>query len=138
LRTKKKFTADQIDLFQNKADDFFPNWLSLVGYDGITNYIHMLGAGHIRYFICKWGSLYILQNQGWEQYNARVAAFWHHRTTKGGSKNDWSKILPIARWLLCLMLWKTVEGDNYFKHAKYNPNDCYDNDSSSEDSDDDN
>ncbi len=93
----------------------------------------MLGAGHIRYFLRKWGNLYKLQNQGWEQYNARVAAFWHHRTTKGGSKTDRSKILPIARWLLRLMLWKTGEGEHYFTHIKNNPD--YDYDSASEDSD---
>jgi len=26
-----------------------------------------------------------MQNQGWEQCNAWVAAFWHHQTSKGGS-----------------------------------------------------
>jgi hypothetical protein len=81
----------------------------------------MLGSGHIRYFLRQWGNLYKLQNQGWEQYNARDAAFWHHRTTKGGSKNDRSKILPIARWLLRLMLWKTGEGEHYFQNVSGNP-----------------
>jgi hypothetical protein len=96
LRWKKTFTAAKIDSFQNKADDFFIGWINLVGYNGITNYVHMLGAGHIRFFLRKWGSLYRLQNQGWEQYNARVASFWHHRTTKRGNKYDKSKILPIV------------------------------------------
>jgi hypothetical protein len=90
----------------------------------------MLGAGHIRFFLRKWGSLYRLQNQGWEQYNARVASFWHHRTTKRGNKYDKSKILPIVWWLLCLMLWKTEEGEHYFQHVKHNENN---DDSSSDD-----
>jgi hypothetical protein len=46
----KKFTDIQIDQFQSKADDFFINWINLVGYDGMTNYVHMLGSGHIRFF----------------------------------------------------------------------------------------
>jgi len=74
------------------------------------------------FFLRKWGSLYRLQNQGWEQYNATVASFWHHRTTKGGNKYDKSKILSIARWLLRLMLWKTGEGEHYFQHVKHNAN----------------
>jgi hypothetical protein len=133
LRRRNTFSVAHIDQFQSKADEFFIAWVNLVGYDGITNYVHMLGSGHIRYFLRKWGNLYKLQNQGWEQYNARVAAFWHHRTTKGGSKTDRSKILPIARWLLRLMLWKTGEGEHYFTHIKNNPD--YDYDSASEDSD---
>jgi hypothetical protein len=136
LRRKKNFNSSQIDAFQQKADSFFINWLALVGYDGITNYVHMLGAGHIRFFLRKWGSLYRLQNQGWEQYNGRVAAFWHHRTSKGGSKYDKSKILPIAKWLLRLMLWKTGEGENYFINVKEDQRFSYE-DGSSSDSDDD-
>lgn len=113
--------------------DFFTIWLNLVGYDGITNYVHMLGSGHIRFFLRKWGNLYKLQNQGWEQYNARVASFWHHRTKKGGSKNDRSKILPIAHWLLRLMMWRTGEGELFFPQMKQK--DSNDNELESDDSD---
>jgi len=57
------FSDAQIDAFQNIADDFFAAWLGLLGYDGITNYIHMLGAGHIRYFLIKWRNLNRFSNQ---------------------------------------------------------------------------
>jgi hypothetical protein len=120
LQQKTAFTDDDIDNFQDIADRFFSSWLGLVGYDGITNYLHMIGAGHIRYYLKKWRNLHRYQNQGWEAYNQQVAAFWHHRTTKGGTKHgentiNRSKILPIARWLLRLMMWKTGEGDRFFQ-----------------------
>jgi len=40
-----------------------------------------------------------------------VTAFWHHRTTKGGTKHgaNVTKILPIAYWLHRLMIRKTGE-----------------------------
>jgi hypothetical protein len=60
------------------ADDFFKQWTDLVGYDGITNYVHMLGAGHIWYYLMKWRNQNRFQNQGWESYNQNVAAFWNH------------------------------------------------------------
>ena len=80
----------------------------------------MVGAGHIRYYLKKWRNLHRYQNQGWEAYNQQVAAFWHHRTTKGGTNHGaevlhCSKILPIARWLVRLMMWKTGEGDRFFQ-----------------------
>jgi hypothetical protein len=42
-----------IDHFQDIAHICSSSWLDLVGYDGISNYIHMIGAGHIRYFMKK-------------------------------------------------------------------------------------
>jgi len=57
--------------------DLFISWLDLVGYDGITNCFHMLGAGHIRYYLHQWVNLFHLQNQGWEAYNVMVESFWH-------------------------------------------------------------
>jgi hypothetical protein len=88
LQQKEDFTPEQIDEFQSGADDFFSKWLDLVGYDGLTNYIHMLGAGHIRYYLVKWKNLNRFQNQGWEAYNAMITAFWHHRTKKEGGRID--------------------------------------------------
>jgi hypothetical protein len=88
LQQKSDFSNVNIDSFQGHADDFFHQWINLTGYDVV---IHMLGAGHVRYFLSKWKNFNRLQNQGWEAYNAMIAAFWHHRTRKGGGK-----ILPIV------------------------------------------
>jgi hypothetical protein len=125
LQQKTEFTDADIDNFQDIGDRYFSSWLDLVGYDGISNYIHMVGAGHIRYYLKKWRNLHRYQNQGWEAYNQQVTAFWHHRTTKGGTKHgedviNRSKILPIARWLLRLMMWKTGEGERYFRSLETN------------------
>jgi hypothetical protein len=95
LSQKKDFSDTQIDSFQTKADNFFSAWLDLIGYDGVSNYIYMLGAGHIRYFLKKWRNLHRFSNQGWEAYNALVAGYWHHRTQKGGGRGENSKINAI-------------------------------------------
>jgi hypothetical protein len=112
----------QIDEFQCIADEFFQKWLDLTGYDGIMNYIHMLGVGHIRFFLTKWKNLNRFSNQGWEAYNAMIAAFWHHYTGKGGGKNEKqrSKVLPIARWILRFMLWCTVVAQAFFRNLELN------------------
>ena len=91
----------------------------------------MIGAGHIRYFLKKWRNLHRFSNQGWEAYNALVANYWHNRTQKGGGRGDKSKILAIAQWLLRVMMWRTGEGDRFFKDIKYGNYD------SSDDSDED-
>jgi hypothetical protein len=114
LQQKSDFTEDDIKRFQKKADEFFKSWIKLTGYDGVSNYIHMLGAAHVKYFLRKWKNLNRLSNQGWESYNALVAAYWYHRTTKGGAKDDGSKILSIARWLSRMIMWRSGEGERYF------------------------
>jgi hypothetical protein len=43
--------------------------LSGAGKEGITNYIHMLGRGHISYFKKQHRNLYKFSQQGWEGLN---------------------------------------------------------------------
>jgi hypothetical protein len=136
LSQRSDFSDSQIDAFQILADDFFSAWLNLIGYDGVTNYIHMLGAGHIRYFLQKWRNLHRFSNQGWEAYNALVANYWHHRTQKGGGRGEKSKIKAIAMWLLRVMMWRTGEGDNFFKNIRHNNENDDISDYSSDDDDD--
>ncbi len=50
-RQKEDFTDEEIDLFQDLCDDFFIKILDLKGRDGMTNYIHMLGSGHMSYYL---------------------------------------------------------------------------------------
>ena len=130
LQKKEDFTDEEIDDFQCLADDFFRCWLQLTGYDGVTNYIHLIGAGHLRYYLKRWRNLNRYSNQGWESYNSMIGSFWHHRTGKGGGKNDkqQSKIKPIANWILRLMLWRTEVAQSYFRNLE-------DNSPSSEDDD---
>jgi hypothetical protein len=89
-----------------------------VGYDGCTNYMHMVGAGHVKFYLKKWRNLNRYSNQGWEYYNKMVTAFWHHQKTKGGSKNDRPQIRAIARWTLRLMLRKTGVAQKFFSEQE--------------------
>jgi hypothetical protein len=101
------------------ADDFFRKWLSIVGYDGCTIYMHMVGAGHVKFYLKKWRNLNRNSNQGWEYYNKMFAAFWHHRTTKGGNKNDRSKIRAKSHQMKVMMMLIAFKGNylnNIFSH----------------------
>jgi hypothetical protein len=57
---------EEKELFQDLIDVFFELWLEIFGQDGMSNYIHLLGSGHILYFLTKYGCLYIYSQQGWE------------------------------------------------------------------------
>lgn len=102
-RQHEDFTDEQIDDFDVLCDDFFAEWMDLHGRDGLTNYFHLVGAGHLSYYIRKWRNLYRYSQQGWEGLNSTIKWYYFKRTQRGGyggkhgEKN--SKMKPIARWL---------------------------------------
>lgn len=59
-------------------------WIDLFGDKGITNYIHLLGSGHMLYFIKKYGCLYLYSQQGWKSLNSNIQTFIHQNTQRGG------------------------------------------------------
>ncbi len=114
-RKKEKFSSDDIECFQNAADDFFKLWIKLHDIDGITNYIHMIGAGHFKYYLQKHGNLYKFSQQGWESLNSLIKQFYYRRTQQGGysgiKNKENSRILPIVKWMQRKLWWlhKKVE-----------------------------
>ena len=92
-----EFPDDMIEEFQSLADSFFKLWVGLNGREGVTNYIHLLGAGHLSQFLYKYCNLYKYSQQGWEHSNKKVTDVYHKHTQKGGhgSKiSDRSQLLP--------------------------------------------
>ena len=53
-RQKEDFTDAQIDSFQLLCDQFFIKWVELHKHTGVGNYVHMIGAGHLSYYLHKW------------------------------------------------------------------------------------
>jgi hypothetical protein len=102
LRKRDDFTNTEIASYQNHADKFFQAWVRLWQIEGITNYIHMIGSGHIADYLYKWKNLYRYSQQGWEAMNSLIKTFFFRRTSHGGGVRGDSKksrLIPIARWL---------------------------------------
>jgi hypothetical protein len=63
------FSDANIEAYQNTVDSIFHKWLQLTGYDGLTSYIHMVGAGHKHFYLRKRQNLNRYQIQDWEACN---------------------------------------------------------------------
>jgi hypothetical protein len=120
-RMKEDFSDEDIAEFQDRCDDFIDAWLDLCGGNlGMTNYFHIVAAGHLTYYLKVWRNLYRFSQQGWEGMNSVVKSLLHKRTQRGGhggkqgQKN--SKVQPIARWVLRRMFF--LSGD-YKTKVKY-------------------
>jgi hypothetical protein len=102
LRKREDFTDNEIAAYQSHADKFFQVWVRLWQKEGVTNYIHMIGAGHIADYLYRWRNLYRYSQQGWEAMNSLMKTFFFRRTNHGGGVRGCSKkskLIPIARWL---------------------------------------
>jgi hypothetical protein len=108
-RMKDDFTDADIQKYQEEADLFFQKWIDLNGRAGITNYIHLLGAGHIAEYMFHWRNMYQHSQQSWEAFNSLLKTFYFRRTGRGGAANQGkgpkSKLKPVARWIQRRMIW---------------------------------
>jgi hypothetical protein len=102
-RRREDFDEGAIDDFQTLADDWFDHWIKLVGRDGLSNYVHIVGSGHLAFYLREWGNLYKYSQQGWESYNSLIKSVYFRRTQRGGNggkkEEPTSRVAPIARWL---------------------------------------
>jgi hypothetical protein len=116
LRRKSDFTPEEVPEVQKQLDIFFQNWMNLWGRAGITNYIHMLGCGHMADYLLTAKNLYRHSQQGWENLNHLLKTFFFRRTARGGASNKGTgtkdRLRPIARWMqrrLCFSCGLTQE-----------------------------
>lgn len=119
LTSHRELSNDEIETFQTLVDDFFESWLDIFGYQGITNYIHMLGSGHVHYFLTRYKCLYLYSQQGWEALNGQIQSFIHQNSQKGGhnsgtKKGDKSYIYCLVRMVIRDLLWKNYEADLFY------------------------
>jgi hypothetical protein len=52
------FRDEEIEEFQELIDEWYYLYIELLGLPGVTNYMHLLGAGHLYHNLKKWGNLY--------------------------------------------------------------------------------
>jgi hypothetical protein len=81
-----ELTEEEMDHFQELIDDFYEIWLDIFGDKGITNYIHMLGSGHILYLLKRYRCLYLYSQQGWESLNSTISYVHHAELATGRSR----------------------------------------------------
>jgi len=125
-RRREEFTDEDIEIFQCQCDLFYDTWIALHGTVGVTNYMHMLGAGHLLYYLKRYRNLYRYSQQGWEAVNKKIKLFFFNDTQHGGyvkvkkgqEQLPRNYIKPIARGLLRDVMWKTMLGYKFFFMAR--------------------
>jgi hypothetical protein len=130
IEQHEDYSEEQLDHLHVACCLFFHQWNDLTGIHHVTNYIHILGAGHVCYFARKYRNLYRFSQQGWESLNQLIKHFYFNNTNHGGSAGNGGKnavgkfdngtisgdhCRPLMRLCQRSIMWKLGLGDAYFR-----------------------
>jgi hypothetical protein len=130
IKKRTDFTPDDIDSMHVMCNKFMSQWLELLGKDHLTNYMHIVGSGHLTYFASKFGNLYRYSQQGWESLNQLLKHYYFNNTNHGGAAGNGGKssvglynngvisgnhCRPLMQLCQRSVTWKLGIGDAYFK-----------------------
>jgi hypothetical protein len=73
-----------VDTVQKRIDSFLRLYVEMFGGADITNYLHVLQAGHMHSFLCKYGCLKCRSNASFEAAVGTTKTYYHRSTQKGG------------------------------------------------------
>ena len=125
-KKKEDYTEEELILFQKYIDFWFNDYVPLTGKDGCTNYIHMLSAGHVHFYLKQYKNLSKFSNQGWESLNAMIKTYFFRSTNRGGGggKGDRTKtkLDGIGRWLQRRLMWLCYDTDRLFDDKEISDN----------------
>jgi len=82
---------------------FSQEYIKIVGVEGITNYIHMLGSGHVKYYMQEHQNLYKYSQQGMGIPERKVqTVFFNHTQQEGNSRkyfeeSEKSYLFPVMK-----------------------------------------
>ena len=118
-RQENDFSDEDIEEFHSLCGDFMGKWVTLTGTRNVTNYVHMIGAGHVIFYLIIFLNLFKYSNQGWEAMNQKLKRVYinntHHRGNVGGAKLlKKGHVDPLWKYLARTMMWKTGEADEFF------------------------
>ncbi len=90
---------------------------------GVTNYLHLIGAGHLLCYQLKlYGNLYRFSQQGWEALNKLIKSQYHCKSNHGGCLGNHNsamirgrQLLSTANLLTRRFCWLTRIGQEFFQ-----------------------
>ena len=119
---KEDFTDDQIDDFHVLCNTFFDLYVDIFKGEGITNYLHIIGSGHLVYYLLKYRNLYKFCQQGWEALNQLLKQFYFNNTNHGGCQGNSKSAMvvgehckPLIRLCQRRIMWLLGLGQQFFE-----------------------
>jgi hypothetical protein len=123
LMTKSvDYEPADIDTLEGYVDRAYGKLLQIAGIEGLTNYFHYFGSGHIVWMTRIHGNLWRHRNEGAEAMNGVLSLRYNKFNNRGGNKGrskdginekcDAGEVL--GSWLSRLIMWQLGLGEKLF------------------------
>lgn len=126
IKQHDDFTDEEMDQLHLKTNQFVVLWVDLHQGEGITNCIHMMGAGHLHCFLSKHRNLHKFSQQGWEAMNQKTKHFCFKNANHGGclgnstgDKVSGDHVLPTMRMHWRFVVWSLGHGECHFTRQRF-------------------
>jgi hypothetical protein len=91
IEKRSEFTDEDIDDLHIMSNKFMGHLMDILGAVHMTNYIPIIGSGHLTFFAKKYKNLYRFSQQGWESLNQLLKHYYFNNTNRGGSAGNGGK-----------------------------------------------
>ena len=121
LTLHRDYQAGEVDELERRCKKMYQSLVTKIGgIEGVTNYFHYLGSGHVVWMCRKWGNLWRYRNEGVEAFNKIVSLRHNTHNGNGGRKRTrvgepiqtcpefWS----LGQWLGRWSMWQLGYGDD--------------------------
>jgi hypothetical protein len=124
LHSTLEFTDEDITALEKDIDAMYTYLVTSIGgaENGVTNYFHYLGSGHIVWMVKRYGNLWRFCNEGLESLNSLASKRYNGFNNKGGYKatckqESGKNVLPfevLGSWMARLGMWHIGTADTMF------------------------
>ena len=123
LMTKSvDYKPGEIDVLEGYIDRAYTKLLEIAGIEGLTNYFHYFGSGHIIWLTRIHGNLWRHRNEGVEGMNGVLSLRYNKFNNRGGNKgrskdgnNEKCEAFEVlGSWMSRLIMWQLGLGDAIF------------------------
>ena len=120
LTLHRDYKEGDIDELDRRCKKMYTLLVTKIGgLEGVTNYFHYVGSGHIVWMCRRWGNLWRYRNEGVEAFN-RIVSLRHNkhngnggrkRTRNGAPTELCPEFWSLGQWLGRWSMWQLGYGD---------------------------
>ena len=130
LTKSAEYVPGEIDILEGYMDRAYRKLLDIAGIEGLTNYFHYFGSGHIIWLTRKYGNLWRFRNEGVESMNGVLSLRYNKFNNRGGNKGSHldginekcDAFEVLGSWMARLSMWQLGLGDAIFRIPEHEEN----------------
>jgi hypothetical protein len=120
LTLHRDYRPGEVDELELRCNKMFTSLVNHIGgIEGVTNYFHYVGCGHVVWMCRRWGNLWRYRNEGVEAFNKIVSVRHNQHNGNGGRKRTRAgepvqtcpEFWSLGQWLGRWSIWQLGYGD---------------------------